>query len=191
MRSTPRSLHARALSSLPHLTPRTTPHIHIHSNDSPTTAIANSTLKTYQSSQTRDSTNSTSHTHRRPSNNGSRPSSRHRPSITTYLALGAQLPGCRRLLGPDCNYPQAIGFSKVFVSNTQQTPFMRKAAVIRDQQPKQQRPYLTSDAPWVKRKIWSILYAVMDLLRNPAYAVPLLLNVTGSVWFFLLIGQAG
>jgi hypothetical protein len=90
------------------------------------------------------------------------------------------------------------------------TPFMRRAAVIRDQQPKQQRPYLTSDAPWVKRKIWGILYAVMDLLRNPAYAVPLLLNVTGSVsssraslfdsrimltcvkvWFFLLIGQAG
>ena len=63
--------------------------------------------------------------------------------------------------------------------------------MIRDQQPKEQRPYLTSDAPWVKRKIWSILYAVSDLLRNPAYAVPLLLNVTGSVWFFLLIGQAG
>jgi hypothetical protein len=61
------------------------------------------------------------------------------------------------------------------------TPFMRRAAVIRDQQPKQQRPYLTSDAPWAKRKIWSVLYAVMDLLRNPAYAVPLLLNVTGSV----------
>ena len=61
------------------------------------------------------------------------------------------------------------------------TPFMRRAAVIRDQQPKQQRPYLTSDAPWVKRKIWGILYAVMDLLKNPAYAVPLLLNVTGSV----------
>lgn len=61
------------------------------------------------------------------------------------------------------------------------TPFMRKAAVIRDKQPKQQRPYLTSDAPWISRKIWSILYAVMDLLRNPAYAIPLLLNVTGSV----------
>lgn len=61
------------------------------------------------------------------------------------------------------------------------TPFMRRAAVIRDKQPKQQRPYLTSDAPWVSRKIWSILYAVMDLLRNPAYAIPLLLNVTGSV----------
>jgi len=86
---------------------------------------------------------------------------------------------------------KAADSSNVPVSNTEQTPFMRKAAIIRDQQPKQQRPYLTSDAPWVKRKIWSILYAVMDLLRNPAYAVPLLLNVTGSVWFFLLIGQAG
>jgi hypothetical protein len=61
------------------------------------------------------------------------------------------------------------------------TPFMRRAAVIRDRQPKQQRPYLTSDAPWVSRKIWGILYAVMDLLKNPAYAIPLLLNVTGSV----------
>lgn len=71
------------------------------------------------------------------------------------------------------------------------TPFMRRAAMIRDQQPKAHRPYLTSDAPWLKRKFWSILYAVLDLLKNPAYAVPLLLNVTGSVWFFLLIGQAG
>lgn len=71
------------------------------------------------------------------------------------------------------------------------TPFMRRAAVIRDQQPKVHRPYLTSDASWLQRKFWSILYAVMDLLKNPAYAVPLLLNVTGSVWFFLLIGQAG
>lgn len=61
------------------------------------------------------------------------------------------------------------------------TPFMRRAAVIRDKRPKQQRPYLTSEAPWISRKIWSILYAVMDLLRNPAYAIPLLLNVTGSV----------
>lgn len=95
------------------------------------------------------------------------------------------------MLGPYSNHRKVIGSSGVTVSNTQQTPFMRKAAVIRDQQPKQQRPYLTSNAPWVKRKIWSILYAVMDLLRNPAYAVPLLLNVTGSVWFFLLIGQAG
>ncbi len=30
----------------------------------------------------------------------------------------------------------------------------------------------------------------MDLLRSPAYAVPLVINLTGSVWFFLLIGRA-
>lgn len=31
----------------------------------------------------------------------------------------------------------------------------------------------------------------MDLLRCPGYAVPLGVNLTGSVWFFLLIGKAG
>lgn len=31
----------------------------------------------------------------------------------------------------------------------------------------------------------------MDLLRNPRYAIPLVINLTGSIWFFLLIGQAG
>ena len=34
-------------------------------------------------------------------------------------------------------------------------------------------------------------YAVWDLLRRPAYAIPLVINLTGSIWFFLLIGQAG
>ena len=32
---------------------------------------------------------------------------------------------------------------------------------------------------------------MIDLLRYPAYAVPLVLNLTGSVWFFLLVGQEG
>ena len=31
----------------------------------------------------------------------------------------------------------------------------------------------------------------MDLLKSPAYALPLVINLTGSVWFFLLIGKAG
>lgn len=44
---------------------------------------------------------------------------------------------------------------------------------------------------WWKRKIWGVLYAVSDVLRRPAYAIPLVINLTGSVWFFLLIGQAG
>ena len=32
---------------------------------------------------------------------------------------------------------------------------------------------------------------VFDLLRSPRYCVPLVVNLTGSVWFFLLIGRAG
>lgn len=74
---------------------------------------------------------------------------------------------------------------------------MRKAAVLRDSQ-KSQQPHLTNSnannkniSSWPKRKLLAIWYAVKDLLRNPKYAIPLLLNVTGSVWFFLLIGQAG
>lgn len=35
------------------------------------------------------------------------------------------------------------------------------------------------------------IWTVVDLLRSPAYAVPLVVNLTGSVWFFLLIGKAG
>ncbi len=32
---------------------------------------------------------------------------------------------------------------------------------------------------------------MVDLLRCPAYAVPLVVNLTGSVWFFLLVGENG
>lgn len=72
------------------------------------------------------------------------------------------------------------------------TPFMRRAAVDRTANPPRLRSDITnSDTSWIKRKTWKILCAVSDLLRNPGYAIPLLLNVTGSVWFFLLIGQAG
>jgi hypothetical protein len=53
------------------------------------------------------------------------------------------------------------------------------------------RPALTDpDNSWLKRKILGVLYAVIGVLSRPAYAVPLLLNVTGSVWFFVLIGKA-
>lgn len=44
---------------------------------------------------------------------------------------------------------------------------------------------------WIKNKIYGAFFAVTDLLRNPRYAVPLVINLTGSVWFFLLIGKAG
>lgn len=72
------------------------------------------------------------------------------------------------------------------------TPFMRRAAVSRDQKPAIETPSLADpNVSWIKRKLLGVAYAVLDLLKNPAYAVPLLLNVTGSVWFFLIIGQAG
>ncbi|GAB7358781.1 hypothetical protein MBLNU230_g4007t1 [Neophaeotheca triangularis] len=84
-----------------------------------------------------------------------------------------------------------LGFLLVGMAWGLTTPFMRKAAIIRDAAPKTQRPWLADPhTSWFKRRIYTILYAVLDLLRSPGYAVPLLVNVTGSVWFFLLIGQA-
>lgn len=85
-----------------------------------------------------------------------------------------------------------IGFLMVGACWGLTIPFMRKAALERDKQPKASRPFLSdSNVPWIKKKVFGIIYAVFDLLRSPRYAIPLLLNVTGSVWFFLLIGQAG
>lgn len=39
--------------------------------------------------------------------------------------------------------------------------------------------------------MYGAFFGVVDLLRNPRYAVPLVINLTGSIWFFLLIGKAG
>ena len=71
------------------------------------------------------------------------------------------------------------------------TPFIRRAA--RTHNPPA-HPVLDTPAvkdSWVKSKLYGAFFSVIDLLRNPRYAIPLLLNLTGSVWFFLLIGQAG
>lgn len=85
-----------------------------------------------------------------------------------------------------------VGFLLVGAAWGLTTPFMRRAAIAKDKKTKPDRPYLTDpNVSWTKRKIFGILYAVLDLLRSPAYAIPLLINITGSVWFFLLIGQAG
>ncbi|KAF2746681.1 integral membrane protein [Sporormia fimetaria CBS 119925] len=68
------------------------------------------------------------------------------------------------------------------------TPFMRRAAI---NYVPPSRPSLTDpNNSWLKRKVLGIFYAVIGVLSRPAYAIPLLLNVTGSVWFFILIGQA-
>ncbi|KAJ5288828.1 hypothetical protein N7478_001858 [Penicillium angulare] len=42
---------------------------------------------------------------------------------------------------------------------------------------------------WLKTKFISVFWTVVNLLRTPAYSVPLVINLTGSIWFFLLVGQ--
>lgn len=84
-----------------------------------------------------------------------------------------------------------VGFTLVGIAWGLTTPFIRRAA--KDHHPAP-HPVLESDAvrsSWLKTKVYSTFFAVVDLLRNPRYAAPLLLNLTGSVWFFLLIGKAG
>jgi len=83
-----------------------------------------------------------------------------------------------------------VGFLLVGAAWGLTTPFMRRAALT--QKPQPPRLFLTDpNTPWIKRKIWGVLYAVLDLLKRPAYAITLLLNVSGGIWYFLLIGQAG
>ncbi|KAF2249494.1 hypothetical protein BU26DRAFT_531287 [Trematosphaeria pertusa] len=81
-----------------------------------------------------------------------------------------------------------LGFLMVGACWGLTTPFMRKAAMNYTPPP---RPSVTDpNNSWLKRKILGVWYAVIGVLSRPAYAVPLLLNVTGSVWFFILIGKA-
>lgn len=84
-----------------------------------------------------------------------------------------------------------LGFTLVGIAWGLTTPFIRRAA--RDHHPPP-HPILDTDVvknSWLRAKGYGAFFAVVDLLRNPRYAVPLLLNLTGSVWFFLLIGKAG
>lgn len=70
------------------------------------------------------------------------------------------------------------------------TPFIRRAAVDfnkrQDQTSTSQKGEQT-----IGSRITSLFWTVVNLLRTPAYAIPLVLNLTGSVWFFLLVGKHG
>lgn len=82
-----------------------------------------------------------------------------------------------------------LGFLMVGACWGLTTPFMRRAAM---NYTPPARPSLTDPRnSWLKKKVLGVWYAVVGVLSRPAYAVPLLLNVTGSVWFFILIGKAG
>ncbi|OJI82023.1 hypothetical protein ASPTUDRAFT_175553 [Aspergillus tubingensis CBS 134.48] len=57
----------------------------------------------------------------------------------------------------------------------------QQPAWMQQQQQKQQS--------WLRKKITTLFWTVVNLLRTPAYSIPLVVNLTGSVWFFLLVGK--
>lgn len=84
-----------------------------------------------------------------------------------------------------------IGFLMIGIAWGFTTPFIRAAARTHKPLP---HPILDTEAvknSWFKSKVYGAFFGVVDLLRNPRYAIPLVINLTGSVWFFLLIGKAG
>lgn len=84
-----------------------------------------------------------------------------------------------------------LGFLLVGVAWGLTTPFIRRAAKDHNPPP---HPILETAAvrdSWWRSRVYGAALGVADLLRNPRYAVPLVVNLTGSVWFFLLIGKAG
>lgn len=90
---------------------------------------------------------------------------------------------------PVINY--VVSFILVGLAWGLTTPFIRRAARAHQPPP---HPTLHLDSVknhWLRSRLYGAFFAVADLLRNPRYALPLLLNLTGSIWFFLLIGHAG
>jgi hypothetical protein len=69
------------------------------------------------------------------------------------------------------------------------TPFIRKAAV--NYKPPTNPSITDPQRSWISRQLAKAFFTVLGLLRSPGYAVPLVMNLTGSIWFFLLVGQAG
>jgi len=67
------------------------------------------------------------------------------------------------------------------------TPFIRRAAVHYSAPTIDTTRYRS----WLSRTLAKAFFTVIGLLKSPSYAVPLVLNLTGSIWFFLLVGQAG
>ncbi|KAK3173232.1 hypothetical protein OEA41_006561 [Lepraria neglecta] len=85
-----------------------------------------------------------------------------------------------------------LGFLLVGLAWGLTTPFIRRAAVNFHPSPHASldRIDTRTKTGWVKYKVVKAVFTVLDLLRSPGYAVPLVINLTGSVWFFLLIGKA-
>lgn len=84
-----------------------------------------------------------------------------------------------------------IGFILIGLAWGFTTPFIRRAT--RTHQPVQ-HPLLDSlvvKNSWVRRHLCGLFFDIVDVIKNPRYAIPLAINLTGSIWFFLLIGKTG
>ncbi|OAX82051.1 hypothetical protein ACJ72_03609 [Emergomyces africanus] len=94
---------------------------------------------------------------------------------------------------PPSAFNYILSFLLVGVAWGFTTPFIRHAAVHFGARTKEEKSAAGGDATssswWVKRKVLSLFQTVVNLLRTPGYTVPLLINLTGSVWFFLLVGK--
>lgn len=106
----------------------------------------------------------------------------HQPIMDSPTAMADTKP-------PVVNY--ILGFLLVGLAWGFTTPFIRRAARFHKPpgHPVLDEPRVRDSV--VRRTLYRWWFTAVDLLRNPAYVVPLGLNVTGSVWFFLLIGKAG
>lgn len=83
-----------------------------------------------------------------------------------------------------------VGFILIGLAWGFSTPFIRRAA--RNQRPVV-HPILEManvKNSWLRNHLYRAFFGVLDLLKNPRYALPLFINLTGSIWFMLLIGQA-
>jgi hypothetical protein len=66
---------------------------------------------------------------------------------------------------------------------------MRRAAL--KQSPKPRTDSESQGASWVSKKVRSIWYSILDLIQQPSYTIPLLINLSGSFIFFIIVGESG
>ncbi|KAK3352018.1 hypothetical protein B0H65DRAFT_459763 [Neurospora tetraspora] len=108
------------------------------------------------------------------------PTSHPLPSMSPDLPPGISKP-------PLLNY--ILSFLLVGLAWGFTTPFLRRAAKAHNPPP---HPLLERESVQrgsaVKRKALGAWFAVTDLVRNWRYALPLGINLSGSLWFFLLVG---
>ena len=111
----------------------------------------------------------------------------HLPSSATFVSRSPSM------ASPDTSPPSPFAYILSFLIVGLcwgfTTPFIRRAALTYSTPT---HPSITDPRrSWLTRQMAKAFFTVVGLLKRPAYAIPLLCNLTGSVWFFLLVGKAG